>query len=166
MNDEMTDTQRDGDGEDAFRDAMSDVEPLRNRRAEVERTRGDPTPAQLQRRQDAVADRRGSVDPNGLHQGEVALVGPRDELSWKKDGVQVGVFRKLRQGKYEVDAELDLHRLLLEPRGGRMRCINLTGRSASEATLQSSNAFLFESDSSQDLRAAPRSTEYLDGLLV
>lgn len=111
MNDEMTDPQRDGDGEDAFRDAMSDVEPLRNQRAEVERTRGDPTPAQLQRRQDAVADGRGSVDPNGLHQGEVALVGPRDELSWKKDGVQVGVFRKLRQGKYEVDAELDLHRL-------------------------------------------------------
>lgn len=110
----MNDDGRDRDGGDAFRDAMSDVQPLRNQRAEVERTRGDPTPAQLQRRQDAVDDRRDTVDPNSLHQGEVALVGPRDELSWKKDGVQDGVFRKLRQGKYAVDAELDLHRLTVK----------------------------------------------------
>ncbi len=111
MNEGMNDDQRDRNGDDAFRDAMSDVQPLRNQRSEVERTRGDPTPAQLQRRQAAVDDHRDAVDPNNLHQGEVALVGPRDELSWKKDGVQIGVFRKLRLGKYEVDAELDLHRL-------------------------------------------------------
>jgi DNA-nicking Smr family endonuclease len=113
----MTDDRRrshgemDSDSEAAFRDAMSDVEPLRNQRADVEKTRGEPTPAQLQRRQDAVDDRREAADPNQLHRGEIAMVGPRDELSWKKDGVQIGVFRKLRQGKYEIDAELDLHRL-------------------------------------------------------
>ena len=113
----MTDDRRrsnremDPDGEAAFRDAMSDVEPLRNQRTDVEKTRGEPTPAQLQRRQDAVDDRRDAADPNQLHRGEIAMVGARDELSWKKDGVQIGVFRKLRQGKYEIDAELDLHRL-------------------------------------------------------
>jgi DNA-nicking Smr family endonuclease len=111
MNEQMNDDQRDRDGDEAFRDAMSDVQPLRNQRAELERTRGDPTRAQLQRRQAAVDDHRDAVDPNNLHQGEVRLVGSRDELSWKKDGVQIGVFRKLRLGKYEIDAELDLHRL-------------------------------------------------------
>jgi DNA-nicking Smr family endonuclease len=99
----MTDDRRrshgemDSDSEAAFRDAMSDVEPLRNQRADVEKARGEPTPAQLQRRQDAVDDRREAADPNQLHRGEIAMVGPRDELSWKKDGVQIGVFRKLRQ---------------------------------------------------------------------
>jgi DNA-nicking Smr family endonuclease len=113
----MTDDRRrsrgemDSDSEAAFRDAMSDVEPLRNQRADVEKTRGEPTPAQLQRRHAAVDDRRDAADPNQLHRGEIAMVGARDELSWKKDGVQIGVFRKLRQGKYEIDAELDLHRL-------------------------------------------------------
>ena len=129
MNDDRRgeDGPLDQDGNAAFRDAMSDVLPLQNQRAEVERSRGDPTLAQLQRRQDAVDDRRDLVDPNQLHRGEVALVKPRDELSWKKDGVQDGVFRKLRQGKYEVDAELDLHRLTVnEAREAVFKFLNVS----------------------------------------
>ena len=34
-------------------------------------------------------------------------------LEYKKDGVQDGVFRKLRLGKYPITAKLDLHRRTL-----------------------------------------------------
>ncbi len=101
----------DGADEDLFREAMSDVERLENPRVGRDRERRDPTLAQITRRQNAAEHRKPPEDPNFLHQGEVALVGPHDELSWKKDGVQDGVFRKLKQGAYPVDAELDLHRL-------------------------------------------------------
>ena len=109
----MTDDERrprDGEDDALFREAMSDVERLQNPRVGPERDRRDPTLAQLKRRQNAAEHERPPEDPNYLHQGEVELVGPHDELGWKKDGVQDGVFRKLRQGVYPIDAELDLHR--------------------------------------------------------
>ena len=34
-----------------------------------------------------------------------------DTLSFKRDGVQHGVFRRLKQGAYVVESSLDLHRL-------------------------------------------------------
>jgi DNA-nicking Smr family endonuclease len=49
-------------------------------------------------------------DPNKLTLGHVPDVKPYDTLAWKQDGVQDRVFRKLKQGAYEVQAELDLHR--------------------------------------------------------
>ncbi len=36
---------------------------------------------------------------------------PSDILSFKRTGVQEGVFRKLRLGKYALDGRLDLHRM-------------------------------------------------------
>ncbi len=36
------------------------------------------------------------------------LINPFDPISWKRDGVQEGVFRNLRLGKYQADARLDL----------------------------------------------------------
>lgn len=107
----MRDEEREPEGEELFREAMSDVERLDKPRTEPARVRRPPTLAQLQRRRSAEDQSVAEVDPNYLHQGDVALVLPHDELSWKKDGVQVGVFRKLRQGTYVVDADLDLHRL-------------------------------------------------------
>lgn len=107
----MRDEEREPDDDALFREAMSDVDRLEKPRAEPTRVRRPPTLAQLQRRRDAQDERVAEADPNYLHQGEVALVQPHDELSWKKDGVQLGVFRKLKQGAYPVDADLDLHRL-------------------------------------------------------
>lgn len=66
-----------------------------------------PTPAQLARQRAAVAE---DGDPNPLTLGEVRPVDPFDELAFKRDGVQDGVYRKLRLGKYPIDATLDLHR--------------------------------------------------------
>ncbi|WP_372835034.1 DNA endonuclease SmrA [Pontibacterium sp.] len=41
---------------------------------------------------------------------QVVLLHPFDPLEWKRDGVQDGVYRNVRLGKYQSDARLDLHK--------------------------------------------------------
>jgi DNA-nicking Smr family endonuclease len=102
------DRQDEPDEEELFASEMSGVVPLpEDGRATPVAVAREPTPAQLARQRAAVA-RDG--DPNPLTLGEVPPVGPWDELAWKRDGVQEGVYRKLRLGKYGLDASLDLHR--------------------------------------------------------
>lgn len=36
------------------------------------------------------------------------IINPLDPIDWKRDGVQDGVYRNLRLGKYQADARLDL----------------------------------------------------------
>ena len=50
------------------------------------------------------------VDRNHLSQDFVEKVEPNDVLEYKRSGVQDGVFKRLRQGKYGIEARLDLHR--------------------------------------------------------
>lgn len=97
---------------DLFREAMSDVVPLTQKRVAPVAERPDPTQSQLERREAAEGRRPGTdtPDPNFLTLAEVPPVAPRDTLAWKKDGVQNEVFRKLRLGGYRVDGQLDLHR--------------------------------------------------------
>ena len=49
-------------------------------------------------------------DRNHLSKDYVERVDPNDMLEYKRPGVQDGVFKRLRQGKYGVDARLDLNR--------------------------------------------------------
>ena len=49
-------------------------------------------------------------EQDGLTVGDIDLLHPLDPVEWKSDGVQEGVYRKLRLGKYQVDARLDLIR--------------------------------------------------------
>ncbi len=44
----------------------------------------------------------------------IEMLKPHDWLEYKKAGVQEGVYRKLRLGKYPIDATLDLHRLSIK----------------------------------------------------
>jgi len=97
------------DDDELFREAMVDVARLKVA-AKPTKPRGEPTLTQLARREHAASEKRASVDPNYLTLGEVKLLKPHDLVSWKKDGVQEGVFKKLRLGKYAVDGRLDLHR--------------------------------------------------------
>ncbi|MEE4301681.1 MAG: DNA endonuclease SmrA [Pseudomonadales bacterium] len=96
------------DDEDLFAAEMAGVVPLEREPslAPVQQQRA-PTTAQLARKR--AAEHEGG-DPNPLTLGEVRPVGPWDEVAWKNDGVQEGVWRKLRLGKYAPDATLDLHR--------------------------------------------------------
>lgn len=101
---------------DLFRKQMGDVRPLpEDDRANVRGSR-QPSLSQLARRDAALERRR---DPNPLTLPEhIRELGPHDLEGAKKPGVQEGVFRKLRLGKYPPQAKLDLHRVTLrEARG-------------------------------------------------
>ena len=131
--------------EDAFREAMEDVEPLASRRLPDER-RSRSTPGQ-QRRRDAAVGTELEPDPNYLHAGEVSPLAPDERFEWKKDGVQPAVFQKLKGGGYPLEARLDLHRRTVEEarrevhrflaigRGRGWRCVAiLHGRGVRSAT--------------------------------
>ena len=95
--------------DELFAEEMAGVLPLpADGRAQPPGQPGEPTPAQLARRRAAEAL---EGDRNPLTLGEVPHVAPFDELAWKNDGVQEGVYRKLRLGRYPLQATLDLHRM-------------------------------------------------------
>jgi len=97
--------------EDLFQAEMAGVVPL-NR---------DPR-ERLQRKENSGDDAARRLAAAGTQQGPVnALVDegvePLDAwyvLDFKRPGIQHGVYRKLRQGRYEVDARLDLHRMTVK----------------------------------------------------
>jgi DNA-nicking Smr family endonuclease len=91
-----------------FKDAIGDVTPLKTEaRVSLNKSHRDSV-AIAQRRQAATTDIQD--DPNHLSDNHVHMVKPYDIIEYKKDGVQEGVYRKFRLGKYELDARLDLHR--------------------------------------------------------
>ena len=65
------------------------------------------------RRSNAVTEQE-TTDKNHLRASEVPRVGPHDIMGFKRPGIQDGVYRKLRLGKYEIEARLDLHRRTIE----------------------------------------------------
>lgn len=98
--------------DDLFRREMVGVAPLRDDDRVQTPPRREPSLAQRLRRASAIA--RPNHDPNPLTVPErVPEAGPHDIVGLKKNGVQEGVYRKLRLGRYEPQARLDLHRVRL-----------------------------------------------------
>lgn len=98
--------------DDLFRREMAGVAPLKDDDRVREPHRRGPTLSQRLRR--AAATARPNHDPNPLSVPErVPEAGPYDIVGVKKNGVQEGVYRKLRLGKYDPQARLDLHRVRL-----------------------------------------------------
>lgn len=93
---------------DLFKKEMSGVKPIEQKKVTSVSKKQGPTDAQLARREAAVREQ--SADKNTLTTEYVEMVSPHDILSFKRPGVQDGVFRKLRLGKYDIEAVLDLHR--------------------------------------------------------
>ncbi|WHI51426.1 DNA endonuclease SmrA [Microbulbifer sp. MLAF003] len=89
------------------------VKPLVQERRVTLRKEGE-TPEQILRERRAAATRKTEREMNPLSGEYVELVAPWDPIEFKRDGVQNGVFRNLRLGKYTVDARLDLHRHSVE----------------------------------------------------
>ncbi|MFH7566452.1 DNA endonuclease SmrA [Oceanimonas smirnovii] len=91
----------------SFLDEMDGLTPLKQ----------DTLPASHASKRDAatIAARRKAAETSAeaalplLSLDHVALLRPDDMVSYKKPGVQEGVFKKLRLGKYPCDARLDLH---------------------------------------------------------
>lgn len=61
-----------------------------------------------------AAQRDLEAERNFLALDHVEMLDPYYPLEFKRPGVQHGVFRKLKQGKYAMDARLDLHRMTAE----------------------------------------------------
>lgn len=96
--------------ENLFLQEMSDVKPLKQTRARLHKVSED-TPGKSVRRSLAVSN-RSTLDP--LSSANVPSLKSNDILEYRSDGVQHGVYKKLRLGQYEIDARLDLHRKTVE----------------------------------------------------
>ena len=107
----MSDNELNDD--DLFLQEMQGVKKLQNT-AKVDLKRPqETTEAQKARQQAAITDQQ-QVDKNHRQHYDVPKVQPHDVLGYKRPGIQDGVFRKLRLGKYEIEARLDLHRRTVE----------------------------------------------------
>jgi DNA-nicking Smr family endonuclease len=121
----------DADELQAFRDAVRDVRPLGVEPRVPERRKPRPRAAFRRRDEVAVLEESITLSPAELE------VEAGDEMSFRRPGVQDGVMRKLRRGQYRVEAEIDLHGLILpEAKQGlreflgrvlqqRLRCIRI-----------------------------------------
>lgn len=96
-----------------FQQEMQGVKPL-TAKEKVELRRGDINKVSAAARRQAAVTEAMVQDPNPLRSSDVRRVGPHDVLGFKRPGIQDGVFRKLRLGKYESEARLDLHRRTIE----------------------------------------------------
>jgi len=95
-----------------FRETIGDVKPLKTVRVVVS-TPVEDTPGLKMRRLAAVNDGKHPLDCLAS-EDQITMVKPWAELSFKKDGVQHGVFKNLRLGKYAVESRLDLHGMKVE----------------------------------------------------
>lgn len=95
--------------EPSFLDEMQDVTPL----AEVNKvivTNGHSETLSQRLKREAL-QKQVALDDNGLSVDYVNPVDPHDFLVYKQDGVQAGVFKNLRLGKYQIETRLSLQRL-------------------------------------------------------
>lgn len=95
-----------------FQAAMGDVTPLKTeKKVDLKKNKQD-THSIIQRRQAATAEIE--KDTNHLSDDYVHMVKPYDILAFRRNGLQDGVFKKFRLGKYAIDARLDLHKKTVE----------------------------------------------------
>ena len=100
------------DESDLFKQEMGDVKPLKQALRVPLSKHGDSELSKQARRQSATEVL--SKDNNHLSGDYVEMLDPYYPLEFKRAGVQHGVFKKLKQGKYTQEARLDLHRMTVE----------------------------------------------------
>ena len=100
------------DDDKLFLEEMADVKPLKRQPRAAPRG-GAPRPdgnTSLEARRRAAVEAP-ATDRNILDEEGIAPLDPWYVLEFKRPGVQNGVFRKLKQGRYEPEARLDMHRM-------------------------------------------------------
>lgn len=99
--------------EDRFRALLGDdVTPIKiEKRVVIDKRQEDAKTLALRRDRAQTAVEQ-TDDP--LAGEPVEMVEPLTELSFRRTGVQHGVYRNLRLGKYPLDARLDLHKMTVE----------------------------------------------------
>lgn len=99
--------------DDDFFKAMGDVRPIKqDDRVNLDKTQPVHQSVFAARRLAAESLTENPNDP--LADSEVHQLEPNDILDFRRDGVQHGVFKQLRLGRYSIDARLDLHRMTVE----------------------------------------------------
>lgn len=116
--------QHDNDTDDTFLLAMQGVTPLQTpTRVALKKNTIDRQ--SVAARRTAATDEHNTADINPLRTSDVERVGPHDVVGYKRPGIQDGVYRKLRLGRYESEARLDLHRHTIdEARRALFRFLN------------------------------------------
>ena len=99
----------DKDSSDLFQQETQGVQPLQAQ-PKIALNRSPISELATAARREA-AQRELDEERNFLALDNVEMLDPYYPLDFKRPGVQNGVYRKLRQGKYPMDARLDLHRM-------------------------------------------------------
>lgn len=100
------------DDDKGFASEVGDVKPLKAEQRVAIRRQDISDLAAAARREAAVTE--SAKDDNFLSDADIPLLDAHYTLSYQGAGVQHGVFRKLKQGSYEHEARLDLHRMTVE----------------------------------------------------
>jgi len=99
------------DDDDFFKE-MQDVKPLqREKRVVLNSSKIDKNTIKV-RQQAAQSENISLTDP--LVNSAVEQLDANAVLAYQRSGVQHGVYKQLRQGKYFIEARLDLHRMTSE----------------------------------------------------
>lgn len=96
------------DDKKLFHQEMADVTPAPKTARTLLKSSKTVTPGELERRHAAIDE--SAKDCNNLSTEHVDMLDPYAVLAFRRDGVQNGVFRKFKQGRYNFDARLDLHK--------------------------------------------------------
>lgn len=100
------------DEDEAFGDLLGDdVRPIKSaQRVNLNKLARDART--LEKRREAAAQQALAAEAPLAE--PLDMVEPLAELSFRRPGVQHGVFRNLRLGKYPLDARLDLHKMTVD----------------------------------------------------
>lgn len=101
----------DEDDMDLFQQMMGEVTPLSHDVAEHKKQHR-VTQTHIARQEAALTLAEG--DEEYLSLDHAPMLKPDDVIEYKRNGIQDGVYRKLRLGKYPIQARLDLHQKTLK----------------------------------------------------
>ncbi|WP_323814224.1 DNA endonuclease SmrA [Cellvibrio sp. NN19] len=97
---------------DFFLSQMQGVKPIKvEEKVDLASPHHDKTSLE-KRRKAATAELE--KDKNFLSGEYIEPLDPLAVIEFKRDGVQNGVYRSLRMGKYQIDARLDLHNMTVD----------------------------------------------------
>ena len=108
MSNDNSEHDKPAHSDNLFSQEMDDVTPIADSNTHTHKRQHQDTPGHAIRRDDA--QQRTNKDTNFLSIDNIQTLDSHAVLSYKCDGVQHGVFKKLRLGQYQIDARLDLHR--------------------------------------------------------
>jgi DNA-nicking Smr family endonuclease len=99
------------DDDRLFAEEMAGVKPLAvERRVAIRKDSGSEVNVAARRAAaTAASEARNFLSTSGIELLDLYYV-----LGFRREGVQHGVFRRLKQGKYTIEARLDLHKLTIE----------------------------------------------------